>query len=124
MTFQDEIIAGIPSKLPSVKAYDPEVNHAPKRKAILSSKEKELALCNALRYFEPKYHNELMPEFRKELHDYGRIYMYRFRPENKIYARALHEYPGKSMQAKAIMLMIHNNLDVEIAQFLVMREVD
>ena len=116
MTFQEEILAGIPQSLPAPKPFDSQVNHAPKRKAILSAEQEELALRNALRYFEPQHHKVLMPEFKKELYDYGRIYMYRFRPEHKIYARPLEDYPGQSMQAKAIMLMIQNNLDHAVAQ--------
>ena len=116
MTFQEEILAGISQSLPAPKSFDSQVNHAPKRKAILSSEQEELALRNALRYFEPQHHKVLMPEFKKELYDYGRIYMYRFRPEHKIYARPLEDYPGQSMQAKAIMLMIQNNLDHAVAQ--------
>lgn len=116
MTFKEEILQGIPSELPNPKAYDPEVNHAPKRKKILSSEEEILALRNALRYFEPVHHPTLLPEFKEELDTYGRIYMYRFRPDYKIYARAIDHYPGKSNQAKAIMLMIQNNLDHAVAQ--------
>ena len=116
MTFQEEILAGIPQSLPDPKPFDSNVNHAPKRKAILSAEQEELALRNALRYFEPQHHKVLMPEFKKELDDYGRIYMHRFRPEHKIYARPLEDYPGQSMQAKAIMLMIQNNLDHAVAQ--------
>ena len=92
------------------------INHAPKRKEILSNDEKVLALQNALRYFDPKHHTELLPEFREELECYGRIYMHRFRPDYKMYARPIDEYPGKSAQAKAIMLMIQNNLDHAVAQ--------
>lgn len=116
MTFQQEIQQGIPSILPPKKEYDPTINHAPKRKEILSAEEKKLALKNALRYFEPKHHAELIPEFSEELEKYGRIYMYRFRPEYKMYARPIDEYPGKSLQAKAIMHMIQNNLDYAVAQ--------
>lgn len=116
MNFKEQIQQGIPSVLPERKPYDPSINHAPKRKDILSKKEKELALRNALRYFEPKNHAALLPEFREELEKYGRIYMYRFRPNYKIYARPIEEYPGKSNQAKAIMLMIQNNLDYAVAQ--------
>jgi urocanate hydratase len=116
MTFSEEIAVGIPSELPLPKAYDPSINHAPKRKEILSEEEKKLALKNALRYFESRHHATLLPEFRDELETYGRIYMYRFRPENKIFARPIDEYPGKSIQAKAIMLMIQNNLDHAVAQ--------
>jgi urocanate hydratase len=116
MTFQEQIQQGIPTILPQPKLYDPNINHAPKRKEILSTEEKKLALRNALRYFEPKHHAELVQEFAKELDLYGRIYMYRFRPEYKMYARPISEYPGKSEQAKAIMLMIQNNLDYAVAQ--------
>ena len=114
--FQKEILAGIPDELPAVKPYDKEVNHAPKRKDILTPEQKKLALRNALRYFDPKHHAVLAPEFMKELHDYGRIYMYRFRPDYKIYARPLEDYPFQSKQAGAIMLMINNNLDTAVAQ--------
>lgn len=116
MTFQDQITQGIPSVLPNPKPYQTEINHAPKRKEILSEEEKKLALKNALRYFEPQHHATLLPEFREELEKYGRIYMYRFRPDYKMYARPISEYPGKSEQAKAIMLMIQNNLDYAVAQ--------
>ena len=116
MTFKAEILQGIPSTLPPVKEYDATVNHAPKRKKILSSEEEILALRNALRYFEPKHHATLLPEFKNELEKYGRIYMYRFRPDYKIYARPIDEYPGECAQAKAIMLMIQNNLDHAVAQ--------
>jgi urocanate hydratase len=116
MTFKEQIQQGIPSVLPEKKPYDPSINHAPKRKEILSKEEKELALRNALRYFEPKHHATLLPEFREELEKYGRIYMYRFRPEYKMYARPIDDYPGKCEQAKAIMLMIQNNLDYAVAQ--------
>lgn len=116
MTFQEEIIEGIPAILPEAKPYDININHAPKRKNILSPFEKELALKNALRYFSKDHHTNLLPEFKEELEKYGRIYMYRFRPDHKIVARPLSEYPGKSNQAKAIMLMIQNNLDHAVAQ--------
>lgn len=116
MTFQQQIQEGIPSILPQPKPYDPAINHAPKRKEILSDDEKKLALRNALRYFEPKHHAELAKEFAEELEKYGRIYMYRLRPDYRMYARPIHEYPGKSEQAKAIMLMIQNNLDYAVAQ--------
>jgi len=116
MTFQEQIQQGIPSILPQPKPYDTNINHAPKRKEILTEEEKKLALRNALRYFEPKHHAELLPEFKNELETYGRIYMYRFRPDYKMYARPISEYPGKSEQAKAIMLMIQNNLDYAVAQ--------
>ena len=116
MTFKEQIQQGIPSVLPQPQAYDTAVNHAPKRKDILSPDEKKLALKNALRYFEPKDHAELAVEFLNELNTYGRIYMYRLRPDYKMYARPIEEYPGKSEQAKAIMLMIQNNLDYAVAQ--------
>ncbi|WP_264565293.1 urocanate hydratase [Flavobacterium sp. N3904] len=116
MTFQEQIQQGIPSILPQPKPYEANINHAPKRKEILSDDEKKLALRNALRYFDPKHHAELIPEFRNELETYGRIYMYRLRPDYKMYARPISEYPGKCEQAKAIMLMIQNNLDYAVAQ--------
>ncbi|MGV3695565.1 urocanate hydratase [Flavobacterium sp.] len=116
MTFQEQILQGIPSVLPNPKPYEAAINHAPKRKDILSDEEKKLALKNALRYFEPQHHAVLLPEFREELEKYGRIYMYRFRPDYRMYARPISEYPGKSEQAKAIMLMIQNNLDYAVAQ--------
>ena len=116
MTFQQQIQQGIPAQLPQFKSRDNSVSHAPKRKEILSDDEKILVLKNALRYFEPKFHAELIPEFKEELKKYGRIYMYRFRPDYEIYARPIDEYPGKSMQAKAIQLMIQNNLDKAVAQ--------
>src|SRR5574344_283530 len=116
MTFQEQILEGIPSYLPPKKEYDLSVNHAPKRKDILSEEEKKLALKNALRYFPQKFHKELAPEFLEELKTYGRIYMYRYRPEYKIYARPISEYPCVSKQAAAIMLMIQNNLDPAVAQ--------
>ena len=116
MTFKEQIQKGIPDILPAKKKYDLEINHAPKRKNILSINEKKLALRNALRYFDKKQHTELLPEFSEELEKYGRIYMYRFRPTYKMYARDIAEYPGKSEQAKAIMLMIQNNLDDAVAQ--------
>ena len=116
MTFQEHIVQGIPSVLPNIKPYETDINHAPNRKDILSSDEKKLALQNALRYFDAKHHATLLPEFKDELETYGRIYMYRFRPDYKIYARPILDYPGKSNQAKAIMLMIQNNLDYAVAQ--------
>ena len=116
MTFQDQIKEGIPTVLPEPKKFETEINHAPKRKEILSDDEKKLALRNALRYFEPKDHAVLVKEFSEELEQYGRIYMYRLRPDYQIFARPISEYPGKSEQAKAIMLMIQNNLDSEVAQ--------
>ncbi|TDU43931.1 urocanate hydratase [Gelidibacter sediminis] len=116
ISFKDQILEGIPNVLPPTKPYDETINHAPKRKDILSDEEKKLALQNALRYFEPKHHTELLPEFKHELETYGRIYMYRLRPDYKMYARPLDEYPAKSKQAAAIMLMIQNNLDYAVAQ--------
>ncbi len=117
MTFQEEILAGIPANaLPEAKPYDKEINHAPKRKDILSAEEKALALKNALRYFPEALHAQLAPEFAQELKEYGRIYMYRYRPSYKIYARPIDEYPAKSRQAAAIMAMIQNNLDERVAQ--------
>ncbi|MFD2891684.1 urocanate hydratase [Flavobacterium chuncheonense] len=116
MTFQEQILEGIPAHLPAVKPYETHINHAPKRKEILTDEEKKLALKNALRYFEAKHHATLLPEFKEELEKYGRIYMYRFRPDYEMKARAISEYPGKSEQAKAIMLMIQNNLDYAVAQ--------
>lgn len=115
--FQEEILAGIPQdRLPEPKPYDKTINHAPKRKDILTAEEKVLALKNALRYFPAKFHAELAPEFAKELKDYGRIYMYRFRPSYDMYARPINEYPCRSRQAAAIMAMIQNNLDPRVAQ--------
>ena len=115
-SFAAEIRAGIPDVLPQPKPYDKDINHAPKRKDILTSDEKRLALRNALRYFPKKFHSVLAPEFAAELEEYGRIYMYRFRPDYDIYARPIDEYPHKSEQAAAIMLMIQNNLDPAVAQ--------
>ena len=114
--FQAEIRAGITDVLPKEKKYDKEINHAPKRKDILTKEEKRLALRNALRYFPQSLHKTLAPEFAKELEDYGRIYMYRYRPDYDIYARSIDEYPHRSEQAAAIMLMIQNNLDPAVAQ--------
>lgn len=116
ISFQDEILQGIPKEIPPKKDYDKSINHAPKRKQILSSDEKKLALKNALRYFPIEQHKELIEEFAAELEEYGRIYMYRYRPENEIYARPLEDYPAKCNQAKAIMLMIQNNLHHDVAQ--------
>lgn len=114
--FQNDLRQGIPTTLPAPKPYDTTVNHAPKRKDILTDKEKKLALKNALRYFDPSLHATLAPEFMQELHDYGRIYMYRFRPDYEMYARPIEAYPAKCRQAAAIMLMIQNNLDPAVAQ--------
>jgi len=116
MTFKEQILEGIPEILPQPKVYETEINHAPKRKAILTAEEKKLALRNALRYFDKKHHEELLPEFKNELETYGRIYMYRLRPDYKMYARPIDAYPAKSKQAAAIMLMIQNNLDYAVAQ--------
>ena len=114
--FQKEILEGIPAQLPDPKPYDPNINHAPRRKDILSKDEKRLAVRNALRYFDPKFHAVLAPEFAEELEKYGRIYMYRFRPSYAMYARPIDEYPARCRQAAAIMLMIQNNLDPAVAQ--------
>ena len=114
--FRKAILEGIPEELPEPKTYDKSINHAPKRKDILSDKEKALALKNALRYFHPRHHAVLAKEFAHELRTYGRIYMYRFRPDYPMYARHIDEYPAKSRQAAAIMAMIQNNLDPRVAQ--------
>ncbi|MEG1759691.1 MAG: urocanate hydratase [Alistipes sp.] len=114
--FQKEIKAGIPDVLPAIKPYDTKINHAPKRKQILSAEEQVLALKNALRYFPAKHHAVLAREFAEELRKYGRIYMYRLRPEYEMYARPIEDYPHQSQQAAAIMLMIQNNLDTAVAQ--------
>ena len=114
--FQKAILAGIPKELPPPAAYDPSVNHAPRRKDLLGPAEKELAVRNALRYFAPEHHAALAPEFAEELRTYGRIYMYRFRPAYAMYARHLDHYPHQSRQAAAIMMMIQNNLDPVVAQ--------
>ena len=116
LDFKAAIREGIPDVLPQPKAYDTTVNHAPKRKEILTDEEKKLALRNALRYFPKKHHAELAKEFKEELQKYGRIYMYRLRPDYKMYARHIDEYPHKSRQAAAIMMMIQNNLDPAVAQ--------
>jgi urocanate hydratase len=116
MDFKQEILEGIPDYLPEKKPYDTTISHAPKRKDILTKKEKKLALKNALRYFDPKFHSVLAKEFLEELETYGRIYMYRFRPSYKMYARSIDEYPAKCRQAAAMMLMIQNNLNPEVAQ--------
>ncbi|MCR4852984.1 MAG: urocanate hydratase [Prevotella sp.] len=116
MDFQKEIRMGIPATLPEAKPYDPEINHAPKRKDILTPEQKRLALRNALRYFPKELHAQLAPEFADELRTYGRIYMYRYRPSYDMYARPIDEYPARSRQAAAIMLMIQNNLDPRVAQ--------
>jgi urocanate hydratase len=116
LSFAQEIQEGIPSYIPNQKPWDVQVNHAPKRKDILSTDEKKLAIANALRYFPKEQHAELAKDFVAELNTYGRIYMHRYRPTHKIYARSISEYPGKSLQARAIMLMIQNNLDHAVAQ--------
>lgn len=117
-TFQHDILAGIPAELPAPKALDPNVSHAPRRviEGVLSEDEKVLALQNALRYFPPAWHESLAAEFADELKRYGRIYMYRFRPDYPMHARPLTEYPARSRQAAAIMLMIQNNLDPKVAK--------
>lgn len=115
-SFAEQILEGIPEQLPTPRPYDNAINHAPIRKDILNAEEKKLALKNALRYFDKKHHEILIEEFRSELETYGRIYMYRFRPDYKIYARPINQYPAKSKQAAAIMLMIQNNLDYAVAQ--------
>lgn len=114
--FKQSIREGIPAELPAPKPYDPEINHAPKRKDILTKEEKKLAIRNALRYFEPRHHAVLAREFAEELEKYGRIYMYRFRPDYDMHAHNIYDYPHKSLQAAAIMLMINNNLDKAVAQ--------
>ncbi len=116
LSFHDQIKEGIPQNLPEPKPYNASINHAPKRKAILSKDEEKLALRNALRYFDKKHHSILLEEFKNELDLYGRIYMYRFRPKYKMYARPIEDYPAQSQQAAAIMLMIQNNLDDAVAQ--------
>jgi len=116
LNFRNEILEGIPAQIPQAKAYDKSVNHAPKRKDILTLQEKRLALKNALRYFPKEQHAALAPEFAKELEEYGRIYMYRYRPSYKITARSIYDFPHKSTQAAAIMLMLSNNLDHAVAQ--------
>ncbi len=116
MSFQDQLIQGIPAVLPPKKGRNPTISHAPKRKDILTPEEKKLALMNALRYFPREWHSELAIEFLEELKEYGRIYMYRFMPDYPMYARPISEYPAKSKQAAAIMLMIQNNLDPTVAQ--------
>lgn len=114
--FREAILQGIPDELPPARQYDPQVNHAPKRKDILSREEKKLALKNALRYFPGKHHQELAAEFARELKEYGRIYMYRFRPQYPIHARSIDAFPCQCLQAGAIMLMLSNNLDYAVAQ--------
>ena len=114
--FQESILEGIPAELPQAKPYDHNINHAPRRKDILSDEEKVLAIKNALRYFPQKHHQVLAKEFARELKEYGRIYMYRFRPDYEMFARPIDEYPARSRQAAAIMAMIQNNLDPRVAQ--------
>ena len=116
MTFKEQILQGIPSILPAKKGYPKGANSAPKRKDILSIEEKQLAIKNALRYFPKEWHEELAHEFANELKEFGRIYMYRFKPDYKIYARPISEYPAETQQAAAIILMIHNNLNPDVAQ--------
>lgn len=115
-SFQIDILQGLPAVLPIRRTRDLTISHAPKRKSILTLEEEKLALRNALRYFPKEWHSELIPDFLDELHTYGRIYMYRFMPQYKIYARPIEEYPAQSKQAAAIMLMIQNNLDPAVAQ--------
>ena len=114
--FQEEIRKGIPDVLPELKPYDTNINHAPRRKDILTEEEKRLSVRNALRYFPKELHEQLAPEFADELRKYGRIYMYRYRPSYAMHARPIDDYPHKSRQAAAIMLMIQNNLDPAVAQ--------
>lgn len=114
--FRKEITEGIPTIVPEIQEYDVTINHAPKRKEVLSTDEKKLALKNALRYFPKEQHRILAPEFAQEMKEYGRIYMLRFKPKHEMYARKIEDYPGKCLQAKAIMLMIQNNLDHAVAQ--------
>ncbi|MBR5856151.1 MAG: urocanate hydratase, partial [Bacteroidales bacterium] len=116
LNFRNEILEGIPAQIPQAREYDKSINHAPKRKEILTLQEKRLALKNALRYFPNEQHAQLAPEFAKELEEYGRIYMYRYRPSYKITARSIYDFPHKSTQAAAIMLMLSNNLDHAVAQ--------
>jgi urocanate hydratase len=116
LSFKEQILQGIPENLPDKAAVDETVSHAPKRKDSLSQAEKKLAVRNALRYFHPRHHPVLAPEFYDELIRYGRIYMYRFRPQYAMKARPVHEYPHQTLAAAAIMLMIQNNLDPAVAQ--------
>jgi len=116
MNFKQQILQGIPSTLPQKRKYPKGINRAPKRKDILSKEEKQLAIRNALRYFSKDWHKELASEFAQELNDFGRIYMYRFKPNYEFYARPISEYPAQSQQAAAIMLMIQNNLNPAVAQ--------
>src|ERR1035437_2024174 len=114
--FKRMIAEGIPSELPALKSYDQTINHAPKRKEILNSVEKHLAIKNSLRYFPEKFHPLLAKEFATRLARYGRIYMYRFRPDYEIRARHLEDFPYRSLSAAAMMLMLSNNLDINVAQ--------
>jgi urocanate hydratase len=114
--FQQAILEGIPAELPARRPYDPNVSHAPKRVIHLRAEERKLAIANALRYFHPRHHPVLAPEFADELERYGRIYMYRFRPAYEMHARPIDEYPHRSRQAAAIMLMVQNNLDPKVAK--------
>ena len=114
--FKNSIFIGIPESLPDYKKRSEDISHAPNRKDSLTNNEKALALKNALRYFPKNQHNILGPEFKEELEFYGRIYMYRYQPDYEIYARPIDQYPGRSVQAKSIMLMINNNLDPSVAQ--------
>ena len=114
--FAEEILEGIPAQIPTEKPIETSINHAPKRKEILNVEEKKLALKNALRYFPKHQHEQLISEFLNELNTYGRIYMHRYRPNHEIIARPISEYPGKCIEAKAIMLMIQNNLSIAVAQ--------
>src|SRR5210317_2201950 len=116
LLFKEEILQGIPSYLPEKQEYDPEINHAPDRRQVLTSEEKKLALRNALRYIPIEHHTLLAPEFAQELEKHGRIYMYRYKPAYKISARRIEDYPYRSKQAAAIMLMLSNNLDHAVAQ--------
>ena len=116
MTFKEQLLQGIPNELPSKYNYPLDANRAPKRKDILTKEEKQLAVRNALRYFPKDWHHELAVEFAQELQDFGRIYMYRFKPSYKMYARPISEYPANCVEAAAIMLMIQNNLDPAVAQ--------
>lgn len=116
LSFKIEIALGIPDSLPEAQAYDQNISHAPNRKDILSDEEKKLAIANALRYFPEEFHEELAKEFAEELKNFGRIYMYRFRPKYAMYARPIEEYPAECEQAASIMLMIQNNLDPAVAQ--------
>ena len=113
----DELYRGLPKNLPQHPGLDPNVDHAPIRKQVLTPSQERLALQNALRYFDPEHHSTLSKEFLEELRTYGRIYMHRFRPNIEIHARSIHDYPAKSVQAAGIMLMIDNNLDPRVAQF-------